>query len=267
MLHEPKIPGSPCLVNLRVLKIPAFFVLHGGTNPLNFQHSCVLRTFLDLKIQHFVLREPQIYQMSSILCFDNLTSPTCFCFRGGTPVLWLRENGTICPFGVFPCVEAIFCPIWGQSLWWGQLWSCWFFPCFVGISAVYGCCPNSPCPFRHPLCPFYTPKPLRLRFKGKCPILRKKRQNLGKKAKDKWFHFHACTSQYAHILQHFCAPGTHTTLKIPRFAMCIFGTWVTQHCYRLIRICGPPTPQNTPQMLVCNWCGREFCVTLQTFSV
>ena len=26
----------------------------------------------------------------------------------GTPILWLRENGTICPFGVFPCVEAIF---------------------------------------------------------------------------------------------------------------------------------------------------------------
>ena len=29
---------------------------------------------------------------------------------------------------------------------------------------------------------------------------------------------------------------------------------------RLIRICGPPTPQNMQQMLVCNWCGREFCV-------
>ena len=39
---------------------------------------------------------------------------------------------------------------------------------------------------------------------------------------------------------------------------------------RLIRFCGPPTPQNTHQMLVCNWCGREFCVIppqliLQTF--
>ena len=32
----------------------------------------------------------------------------------GTPIVWLREDRTICPFGVFPCVEAIFRPIWAN---------------------------------------------------------------------------------------------------------------------------------------------------------
>ena len=40
------------------------------------------------------------------MCFGNLTSPSFL--LSGTPILWLRGNGTTCPFGVFPCVEAIF---------------------------------------------------------------------------------------------------------------------------------------------------------------
>ena len=146
MLHEPKIPGLLCLVNLRVL-IPAFFVLLGGTNPLNFHHFCALRTFLDLKIQHFVLHEPQIYQMSSIYVLrqphiSNIT---------GTPVLWLREKKmepfvllafSLCRSKFLSNLKAI--PVMRPIM------VLLVFPCFVGILAVYGCCPNSPCPFRHP---------------------------------------------------------------------------------------------------------------------
>ena len=129
----------------------------------DFQHSCALRTFL-LKIKYFVLHEPQTYQMSSIYVLRQPHISNIF-LLSGTPILWLRENGTICPFGVYPCVEAIFWPNWGQTLWWGRLWSCLFFPCFVGISAVYGSCPNSPLSFS---------TPIKHVLKGKCPILTRK---------------------------------------------------------------------------------------------
>ena len=75
-------------------------------NPLTFQHSCALRTFLDQKLQHFVLHEPQIYQMSSIYVLRKSHISIIFAF--GNPNTVAAWKWTTCPFGVFPCVEAIF---------------------------------------------------------------------------------------------------------------------------------------------------------------
>ena len=150
-------------MNLKVLKIPAFFVLHGGTNPPNF-HFCALRTFLDLKIHHFVLHESQSYQMSSIyvlrqphisrIFFCCLEPQYCGCVKMGPFVL----------LALFPLLRSHFWPIWGQSVV-RPLVVLLVFPCFVGISAVYGSRPNSPFVLSDPHDgPCYTPKTLR--FKG-----------------------------------------------------------------------------------------------------
>ena len=65
-MNTTKIPGFSCLINIRALKIPAFFVLHGGTNPPEFPAFLCFENLPRPKIQHFVLHEPQIFQMSSI---------------------------------------------------------------------------------------------------------------------------------------------------------------------------------------------------------
>ena len=148
MLHKPKIRGFSSLVNLRDLEIPAFFVLHGVTNPLNFHHFYALRTFLDLKLQHYVLHEPQIYQMSSIYVVRQPhVSKYCASVKMEPFVFWrfsLCRSNFLSNLRPIPVTRPIMVLL--------------AFPCFVGISAVYGCCPNSPCPFRHPLWPFLHQK-------------------------------------------------------------------------------------------------------------
>ena len=95
------------------------------------------------------------------------------------------------------------------------------------------------CPFWHPLWSFLHSKNTTL--KGKCPIWREEYYKTWEKQKDKWFHFHACTSPSTHIFQCFCALATHTTKKFPKFAMCIFGTWVAQQVDSDLR------PANSPK--------------------
>ena len=127
------------------LKIPAFFVLR--TDTPEFPAFLCFENLPQPKIQHLVQHK----------C-ASATSHLQHCFAFGNPntvAVWKWNHVS---FWCFPCVEATFCLIRGQSLWWGRLWSCWFFPCFVGISAVYGCCLTSPCPFRHSLCAFLHSK-------------------------------------------------------------------------------------------------------------
>ena len=52
------------------------------------------------------------------------------------------------------------CLLWGQSLWWGQGWFCWAFPCFAGISGGFWLLePKSTiCPVRPPKRPFLHSK-------------------------------------------------------------------------------------------------------------
>ena len=67
--------------------------------------------------------------------------------RGEKRGVWLRENGTICPFGVFPCFIVIVVQFEPNPcvLASSQLRSCWFFPCLAGIWADCGSWrPNSP---------------------------------------------------------------------------------------------------------------------------
>ena len=70
-------------------------------------------------------------------------------------------------------------------------------------------------------------------LKENAQFWREKYYKVWEKQKDKWFHFHACTSQHTHIFQRFCALGTHTT--------CIFGTWVAQQVDSVLR------PANSPK--------------------
>ena len=138
-----------------------------------------------------------------------------FCFPEPPTLLWLREHGTICPFGVFPCLEVMFGSIWGQSLWWGRLWSCWVFPCFVGISAVYGSCPNSPFVLFDPHHgPFYAPKTSR--FKGEMSKFAKNATKLGKTPKGQMLPIYPC-------LPAFLRSGNSHNLKNPQ--VCHVPVW------------------------------------------
>ena len=142
----------------------------------------------------FVLWEPSsIYMLQ-----QPRISSIFFCFPEPPILLWLREHGTICPFGVFPCLEVMFRSIWGQSLWWGRLWSCWVFPCFVGISAVYGSCPNAPFVLFDPHHgPFYAPKTSR--FKGKMSKFAKNATKLGKTPKGQMLPIYPCLPTFLHF--------------------------------------------------------------------
>ena len=59
----------------------------------------------------YVLRQPHI---SSIVLLS------------GTPIVAAWKWNHLSFWRFFPCLEVIFGPLWGQSLWWGRLWSCWF---------------------------------------------------------------------------------------------------------------------------------------------
>ena len=199
----------------------------------------------------------------AFMCFGNLTSPSFW--LSGTPILWLRENGATCPFG-WHSVEATFVQFEAN-------------PCdeadsgLVGFSLVcryFGCLwvlPKLTVSFLTPIMALSTFQKHYI-WKENAQFWGYKYYNTWEEQKDKWFHFHTCTSQYTHLFHNFCAPGTHTTKKTSPGLPC--ASLEPELRNKLIRICGPPTPQNTQQMLVCNWCGREFSVIppqliLQTF--
>ena len=120
------------------------------------------------------------------------------------------------------------------------------------------------CPVRHPLWPSTLQKHV---LKGNCPIDAK---NTTKRGKNKRTNGSIFTHAHPNILifsSVFVLGKPHSQKKSPSLPCASLEPELRN---RLIRICGPRTPQNTQQMRVCNWCGRGFCVIppqliLQTF--
>ena len=184
---------------------PSLLVLHGDTNPQHF-HFCALRTFLDLK-SAFCASWISIISIVQHLC-ALATSHFQHFFAFGNPkfvAAWKWDHSSFWRF--FPCLEVISgqlrpIPVVSPI----RLWSCWFFPCFVGILAVYGSCPNSPFVLFDPHHGIMTLSTQQKHYvlKGWCPISPENTIKFWKKTpKDNWFHFRTCTS----------APGTNTTQK------------------------------------------------------
>ena len=234
-----KFPALLCFLNLTVLRFPAFcaswtkfssfFVLRELKSPQDPILFCTSSWYKSSEFPAFLCMEKLPRPKNTAFCASwtsHVSNVQHLCasaashfqalfFAFGNPILWLREMGPFL-FAFFPLFRSHFWSIWSRSLWCSRLWSCWFFPCFVGILAVYGPGPNSPFVLFGPHHgPFYTPKTLR--FEGKMSNVDAiKTIKLGKTSqKDKWFHSHACTSHYTHVFQCFCAPGTHTTKKSP----------------------------------------------------
>ena len=205
-LHEPRHP-----------EISSVFMLSELKHSFNFVHLCASwwnpnsRFLMPCELKS--AQDPSLF-----VCTSNISNVQLLCALAtshlqhfslsGTPILWLRENGTICPFGVFPCVEAIFVQFEANPVM-RPIMVLFVFPLFCRHFGCWWVLPQlTVCPFRHPYGPFYTPK---TRFKGEMSNWREKYYKTWKKQKDKWFHFHACTSQNTCLFQRFCAPGTHTT--------------------------------------------------------
>ena len=168
----------------------------------------------------------------------------------GTPMLWLRENGTICPFGVFPCVEAIFCRILRPIPVMRAIMVLLVFPLFCRHFGCLWVLPKLTVSFSTPIMALSTLQ--------KHYVLKENAQLWREKYYKTWenvsrMHFPI----YSYFPSFLCSGNPHNLKKSPGLPCASLELELRN---RLIQICGPPTPQNTQQMLVCDWCGREFCV-------
>ena len=170
--NSPEFPPFLCFENLPRPKNPAFCA-SWTSNKSNVKHLCASATS---HLPHY--------------------------FAFGNPKTVAAWKWNHLSFWRFSLCRSKFCPIWGQSLRWGRLWFCWFFSCFVGISAVVGAAQTHRVLLDTHYGPFYTPKTLR--FKGKCPIVTQK------KPYKTWKQNKRTNGQCTHVFQRFCAPGTHT---------------------------------------------------------
>ena len=93
--------------------------------PLHVEDPHPTRKYLDQKVWVWV-------PFSSLLQARNYLKN----FPGGS-VCGCAKMEPFVPLAYFPCFVVIFCEICGQSMRWRQSWS-WAFPCFAGISAVFG---------------------------------------------------------------------------------------------------------------------------------
>ena len=103
-------------------------------------------------------------------------------------------------------------------------------------------------------------------LKGKCPIDAKILQNVGQ-TKGQMVPFSRMHIPICSCFPAVLCSGNPRNLKNPSLPCASLEPELHNS---LIRICGPRTPQNMQQTLVCNWCGRGFCVIppqliLQTF--
>ena len=116
-----------------------------------------------------------------------------------------REDGTICPFGVFPLFYSKILPNFRSIPVMRPIAVSLRFPVFYRhFSWFWGLeIPNSPfVPFRPDNGLFTLPKNYFL--KGELQILKQKYNKTGgekQRQKDKWFHFHACTPPPSQTLQ------------------------------------------------------------------
>ena len=180
------------------------------------------------------------------MCFGNLTSPTFFYFQEpqyrGCVKMEPYWRFSLCRSKFLSNLRAI--PVMRPIM------VLLVFPLFC---RHFGCLWVPPNQTRRVLFdthdgPFYTPKTLR--FKGKCPILtRKILQNLGKNKRTNG-------SILTHALPNILIFSSVFVLREPTQPKKSPGlpcaSFEPELCNKLIRICGPPTPQNTQQMLVCN---------------
>ena len=169
----------------------------------------------------------------AFMCFGNLTSPSFL--LSGTPILWLRGNGTTCPFGVFPCVEAVFVQFEAN-------------PCDEEFRLFMGAAQTHRVLFDTHYGPICTPKTLHFLRK----MLNFDANNTTNFGKNKRTNGSIFTHVHPNILifSSVFVPREPTQPEKSPGLPCV--SLEPELRNRLIGICGPPTPQNTQQMLVCN---------------
>ena len=161
-------------------------------------------------------------------------------FVSGTPILWLRENGTTCPFRVFSLCRSNFCPILIPIPVMRPILVLLAFPLFCRHFSCFWVLPKLTVSFSTPIIALSTlPKHYILR---KMPNFdAKTTTKLGKNKRTNGSIF---THAHPNILifSSVCVLREPTQpKKISRFAMCIFGTWVVQQVDSDLR------PANSPK--------------------
>ena len=171
----------------------------------------------------FLLHDSQIYQMSSIYVLRQPHISSIF-LPPGTPILWLHADGTICPLAFFPLFRSHFGSYLRPIPVMRPIVVLLVFPLVVGISAVYGSCPNS----RFVLFdPHHGLSTLQKHYvlKGQFRILTRKYYETWEMPQGKFVsiftHVHPNILIFSSVL---CSGNPHNL----NFAMCTFGTQVAQ---------------------------------------
>ena len=199
----------------------------------------------------------------AVMCFGNLTFQHCFAV--GNPNCGCVKMEPFMLLALFPLFRSYVWSTLRPIPVMRPIVVFLVFPCLVGISAVYGCCPSSPFVSFDPLHgPFHTPNTLKKsNFDAENTI--KPGDTNAKRTNGSIFtlvHPNKLMFSSVFVLWEPTQPKKSPSLPC--------ASLEPKLCNTSIRIYSPPIPQNTQQMLVCNWCGREFCVIppqliLQTF--
>ena len=223
---KPDIPTFSCLVNLKSPQDPNLFCTSWRYKSSEFpSFLCFENLPRPKKSSSLCFMNLKYIKCPAVMCFGNLTFQHCFAV--GNPNCGCVKMEPFILLALFPLfrsyVWSTLRPIPAMR----PIVVFLVFPCFIGISAVYGSCPSSPfVSFDPHHGPFHTPNTLKMSNFDANNTIKPGNTNAKKTNGSIFTHVHPNKLMFSSV---FVLREPTQPQKIPKFAMCIFGTQVAQH--------------------------------------